>query len=96
MKTFKFLTGITPHQYGIGIWRGISIDGYKFRIYTDLSAQDVMVVLRQVSNEYCNRYIRMRDDHMNRDRLLELLQERFNNAVNVIDRDELVRNGGYI
>jgi hypothetical protein len=27
---------------------------------------------------------------------LELLRERFADAVNVIDHDELVRNGGYI
>ncbi len=96
MKKFKFLTDTTPHRYGTFIWRGISLDGYRFRIHTDLSQQDVMMVLRQVSNEYCNRYIRMLDDHMNRDRLLELLNSRFESAVNVIDREELVRNGGYI
>ena len=93
MKSFKFLQH-TSDRCGRLAWRGISIDGYKFSIHTDLSDTDIMVILRRISYEY--QYVRMWDDHANRDRLLEFLQERFDNAVNVIDRDELIRNNGYI
>ena len=87
MNNFKFLR--TPHQYGRFIWRRISIDGYSFNIHTDLSATDIMVILREVGNEY--QYSRMWDDDMNRQRLLDLLHERFDNATNFLPpKDETI------
>lgn len=89
---FKFLQG-TQHNPYIGLrWVDIEIDGYMFRIQTHHSSYQIRSRLHCVNRGY----MRMWDDHMNRDRLLELLRERFADAVNVINRDELVRNGGYI
>ena len=82
MKTFKFLTGTLNNR-----WMGIVMDRYKFRIQTHLSTAEVAVELRNLMNAY----MRMWDDDMNRDRLLELLHTKFQNAVNVLDRNEIIR-----
>lgn len=93
MKPFKLLRGITEENSYIRLnWVDVEFDGYQFRIQTHHSSHVIGAKLRDLNRFY----MRMWDDHMNRDRLLELLRERFDNAVNVIERDELVRNGGYI
>ena len=93
MKTFKFFSEINDENPSNRLnWVGIEIDGYMFRIQTHHSSYQIRSRLHCVNRGY----MRMWDDHMNRDRLLELLRERFADAVNVINRDELVRNGGYI
>lgn len=93
MKPFKFFREIKEESPYIRLnWVGVVIDGYQFRIQTHHSSHTIGTKLRDLDRFY----MRMWDDHMNRDRLLELLRERFADAVNVINRDELVRNGGYI
>jgi hypothetical protein len=93
MRPFKFFREIEEENPYIGLrWVDIEIDGYMFRIQTHHSSYQIRSRLNCVNRGY----MRMWDDHMNRDRLLELLRERFDNAVNVIGHDELVRNGGYI
>lgn len=91
MKTFKFFRGTPPNPYEALTlrWVGIEVDGYKFRIQTHHSPYQIN---RQMQHIYGG-YMRMWDDGMNRDRLLELLRGRFADAINVIDHDELVRNG---
>jgi hypothetical protein len=93
IKTFKFLREIKEENRYIRLnWVDIEFDGYQFRIHTNDSSHVIGAKLRDLNRFYSS----MWDDHMNRDRLLELLRERFADAVNVIDHDELVRNGGYI
>lgn len=92
MREFKFFKGITLDPYVRLNWVDIEFDGYRFRIQTHHSSHIIGAQLRNLNRFY----MRMGNDDMNRDRILELLRERFANAVNVIDRDELVRNGGYI
>jgi hypothetical protein len=93
MRTFKFFREINDENPSNRLnWVDIEIDGYTFRIQTHHSSYQIRSRLHCVNRGY----MRMWDDHMNRDRLLELLRERFADAVNVIGRDELIRNGGYI
>jgi hypothetical protein len=93
MMDFKFFRGITEENPYVRLdWVDIEFDGYRFRIQTHFPSHIIGAKLRNLNRFY----MRMWNDHMNRDRILELLRERFTNAVNVIDRDELVRNGGYI
>jgi hypothetical protein len=93
MKSFKFFREIKEENPYVRLnWVDIEFDGYGFRIQTHNSSHVIGAKLRDLNRFY----MRMWDDDMNRDRLLELLRERFDNAVNVIGRDELVRNGGYI
>ena len=93
MREFKLLRGIKEENPYIRLnWVDVEFDGYRFRIQTHHSSHIIGAQLRDLNRFY----MRMWDVHMNRDRLLELLRERFADAVNVIDHDELVRNGGYI
>jgi hypothetical protein len=93
MREFKFFKGITEGNPYIRLnWVGIEFDGYQFRIQTHHSSHVIGAKLRELNRFY----MRMWNDGMNRDRILELLRERFADAINVIDHDELVRNGGYI
>jgi hypothetical protein len=93
MREFKFFKGITEGNPYIRLsWVGIEFDGYRFRIQTHHSSHVIGAKLRELNRFY----MRMWNDGMNRDRILELLRERFADAINVIDHDELVRNGGYI
>ena len=87
MRTFKFLQHTSDH--GGLAWRVISIDGYKFSIHTDLSDTDIMVILRRISYEY--QYVRMWDDDMNIERLLDLLLERFLMAERFVLTEEIRR-----
>ena len=90
MKEFKLLRGIIKENPITGLrWVDIEFDSYKFRIQTHHSSY-----LINLQMQFVNRaYLRMWDDGMNRDRILELLKERFADAINVISHDELVRNG---
>lgn len=93
IKEFKLLRGIAEENPYIRLnWVDVEFDGYQFRIQTHHSSHVIGAKLRDLNRFY----MRMWNDHMNRDRLLELLRERFADAVNVINRDELVRNGGYV
>ena len=88
--TFKLLRGISEENPYIRLnWVDVEFDGYRFRIQTHHSSHVIGAGLRDLNRFY----MRMWDDGMNRDRILELLRERFADAINVIDHDELVRNG---
>jgi hypothetical protein len=95
MKSFKFLKGTlndTHIDYRLVSWYDITLDRYQFRIQTHLSRPEIAGELQDINRHY----MRMWDDDMNRTRLLSLLHTKFQSAVNVINRDELLRNGGYI
>ena len=92
MKKFKFFKGIPENPYIQLIWTDVEIDGYRFRIQTHHLSHTIGALIRDLNR--C--YMRMWNDDMNRDRLLGLLRMRVNDAVNVIDHEELARNNGYI
>ena len=87
MIKFKFLQG-TPHNPYIRLrWWNIEIDGYRFRIQSHHDIQTVASLVRDLNRFY----MRVWSDDINRDRLLELLKERFADAVNVLLTEEIRR-----
>lgn len=82
--TFKLLRGIKEEISYVRLnLLEIEFDGYRFRIQTYDSSHTIGVKLRDLNRFY----MRMWNDDMNRDRILELLRERFDHAINVIDHD---------
>ena len=81
MKSFKFFQKENYYDYIRKRWVGVEVDGYKFRLYTHLSPYQINVELGHVYRSY----MRMWDDDMNKERILELLKSRFRMAVNELE-----------
>ena len=80
MTPFKFFQKQNYYDYIRLRWWNIEIDGYRFRIQSHHDIQTIASLVRDINRFY----MRVWDDDINRDRILELLKERFADAVNVL------------